>query len=313
MEDILATIPGRLKIGDTIGIVSPSNPVVEEIQEQYNQGVAFVEQLGFKLAFGKYTHSTAWGYAASPQEKAQDINHMFADAAVKAILCTQGGYSANACLPYLDWEIIRRNPKIILGISDITVLLNAIHTKTGLITFHGNDLIWGFGRNPTPYDINEFRACLMQGRIGKIPANGKRKSVRSGTATGRLLGGNLTCLLKLAGTPYWPDFNDAILAIEAIDVPPASLDHMFQQLKQMGIFNQIKGILTGTIDGLDNDPEALIHMEEVLLRITGEFSFPILKANDFGHNCPNTTLPIGGQIQFNADDCTITILEDVVQ
>jgi len=238
---------------------------------------------------------------------------MFADKSVKAIICSQGGATANACLPYLNWDIIRENPKIFLGISDITVLLNAIHHKTGLVTFHGNDVMWGFGKNPTTYDKQEFIARLMDAKIGKVNPSRERQTIRSGVAEGKLLGGNLHCLLKLAGTPYFPDFAEAILFVEAMGITPAGCDCLFQQLEQIGVFDQICGAIIGYIDGLQNDESALMQMEDVLLYVTAKYDLPILKANDFGHNCPNTVLSVGSKVRINADKQTIEILERCVQ
>jgi muramoyltetrapeptide carboxypeptidase len=144
----MVLIPAKLNKGDTIGIVSPSRPVFPELNEQFKRGVAFLEAHGFNVLVGEHIYSTTLGYAAAPLEKAEDLNRMFADESVRAIICSQGGTTANACLPYLDWDNMRAHPKIFLGMSDITVLLNAIHHKTGLVTFHGSDLMWGFGRNP---------------------------------------------------------------------------------------------------------------------------------------------------------------------
>ena len=305
-------IPKKLSKGDAIGIVSPSTPVTQELAAQFRQGVEFLEQLGFKVVVGEHAHSMTWGYTAAPQEKAADLNRMFADETIQAIICSQGGATANACLPYLDWENIRENPKVFLGISDITVLLNAIHQKTGLVTFHGNDVMWGFGRQPTQYDEQEFVARLMEGRIGEIPPSRGRRKIRSGMAAGKLLGGNLHCLLKLAGTPYFPDFTGAILFVEALGITPEGCDPLFQQLKQIGIFDQIGGAIIGYIDGLQNDAASLMQMEDVLLRVTAEYHFPILKTDDFGHNCPNTVLPVGGKVRIDTDRLTIEILEDYV-
>ena len=204
-------------------------------------------------------------------------------------------------------------PKVFLGISDITVLLNAISYKTGLITFHGNDVMWGFGRNPTLYDELEFRACFIAGRIGEIPASGERRTIRSGVGQGKLLGGNLNCLLKLAGTTYFPDFTGALLFLEALGITPEGCDYLFQQLKQIGVFDQIRGVLIGYIDGLQNDEQAVMQMEDVLLHVSAEDSFPILKADDFGHNCPDTVLPVGGEMRMDADRQTIEILEKCVK
>jgi muramoyltetrapeptide carboxypeptidase len=313
MENDPVLIPRKLSKGDAIGIVSPSTPVTPSLAGQCEAGVAFLESHGFRVVIGKHVHSTTLGYAASPREKAEDINQMFEDETIRAIICSQGGATANACLPYLNWDSIRKHPKVFLGISDIAVLLNAIHHKTGLITFHGNDLLWGFGRNPTTYDEQEFLACFINGRIGEIPPNRERRTIRPGIAEGRLLGGNLHCLLKLAGTPYFPDFAEAILFVEDIGIEPEGCDHLFQQLKQIGVFDQIRGVIIGYIDGLQNKENAVMQMEDVLLHVSAEYDFPVLKTDDFGHNCPNTVLPVGGRARIDADKGRIEILEECVQ
>lgn len=306
-------IPVRLTTGDKIGIVSPSTPVTEDLSEQFKKGIEFLESLGFTTVVGDHAYRKTLSYAASPQEKAADINRMFADQSIKAVFCSQGGATANACLPYLNWDVIKENPKIFLGMSDITVLLNAIHHKTGVVTFHGNDVMWGFGRNHTSYDRQEFIERLIDARIGEVNQSGTRESIRSGIAEGKLLGGNLPCLLKLAGTPYFPDFTKSIFFVEAIDITPEGCDHMFTQLKQMGVFDKVCGVLIGYIDGLQNDEKALIQMQDVLLNITAEYDFPILKVNDFGHNCPNTVLPVGTRVRINTDKQIVEILERCVQ
>ncbi len=229
----------KLSPGDIIGIVSPSTPVEQE-SRQLKNGIRFLISMGFGVVLSKNVFANSLGYAASPTEKAADLMEMFAKPAVKAIICSQGGDTANACLPYLDWQVIRDHPKIFLGISDITVLLNAIYAKTGLVTFHGNDVMWGFGRYPTDYDRQEFLERLVQGKIGRVNPAGPRSTIRSGRAEGRLLGGNLRCLLKLAGTPYFPDFNGAVLFVELLGFEPATCDYMFRQLQQMGVFDQIR-------------------------------------------------------------------------
>jgi muramoyltetrapeptide carboxypeptidase len=309
----MTLLPPKLNPGDTLGIVSPSTPVTKELDNQFRNGISFLEGLGFQVKTGRHVRSMSWGYTASPQEKAEDINGMFADDSVQAIICSQGGATANACLPYLDWELIRTHPKIFLGISDISVLLNAIHHKTGLVTFHGNDVMWGFGRTPSAYDRDEFLARLVDAKIGAIAPNRGQRTIRSGVAKGKLLGGNLHCLLKLAGTSYFPNFDESILFVEDIGITPEECDHAFQQLKQIGVFEQIQGAIIGYIDGLQNNPEAAAQMEDVLLRVTAEYDFPILKVDDFGHNCPNTTLPVGSKVKLAADECRIEIMEKCVQ
>lgn len=255
--------------------------------------------------------SNTLGYSATPEEKAEDINGMFKDPSIKAIVCSQGGATANACLPLLDWEAIRKNPKIFLGISDITVLLNVFYAKIGLITFHGNDVIWGFGSEPTPYDAHEFIERLINGRIGLINNNGERATIRGGVCEGKLLGGNLGCLLKLAGTPYLPDFKESILFLESYGFSPEESYCNFVQLEQMGVFDKVKGIIVGYIYDEYSDQRS-VQLEDVLERTTSKYQFPILKVNDFGHNCPNTIIPVGVKIKLNSDKKTIEIIEECV-
>lgn len=306
-----SVIPTALSRGDRIGVVSPSDPVSPE-DPAFGAGVDFLEGLGFQVVLGRHVHSNTLGYSASPSEKAEDLNRFFRDGSIGAILCSQGGDTANGCLPHLDWMAIRANPKILVGMSDISVLLNAIYTQTGLITFHGNDVKWGYGLQPAAYDVREFLGRLVEGEIGRVEANGERRTIREGVAEGRLLGGNLNCLLKLAGTPYFPDFTGAILFVEGLNPSPAGCDYRFRQLQQMGVFEGVRGVLVGYIDGMDDQPDT-VGMEDVLLNVTSEHRFPILKANDFGHNCPNTTLPVGAQVRLDAGRQEIEILEECVR
>ena len=302
----------RLKKGCRIGVISPSAPVTPE-DKQLHRGVELLEQMEFQVVLGKHVYSNTLGYSASPREKAEDINAMFVDESIHAIICSQGGHTANACLPYLDWQVIGRNPKVFLGMSDITLLLNAIYAITGLITFHGHDVMWGLGREPTSYDLQEFDQRLIQAKIGNVTANGKRKTVRGGVGEGILVGGNLGCLLKLAGTHYFPDVKGAILFLEGTGLTPEFCDFMFSQLKQIGVFDQMQAVIIGYIDGLDNDPKVTIKMEDVLLNVAGEYAFPILKINDFGHNCANTILPLGARIRLDADEQSIEILDNYLE
>lgn len=302
-------IPYKLKTSDKIGIVSPSSPITKDCMEQFNKGIKYLNDSGFEVAIAKNAFANTAGYSATPQEKAEDINNMFADKSIKAIICSQGGENANACLPYLDWETIKENPKIFLGISDITVLLNSIHAKTGLVTFHGNDVIWGFGTNPEPYDAQEFMDRLIHGKTGIINGNGVRATIRGGTATGKLIGGNIHCLLKLAGTTYLPEFENSILFLESFGFDPEDCDCAFNHLKQMGVFDKIKGVIVGYI--YDEFAEQRdVHMEDVLLNVSDGYEFPILKINDFGHNCPNTVIPIGVTARLDSTRKEIVILED---
>jgi len=306
-------IPAKLLPGDAIGVIAPSDPVTEDFEGRLNEGREVLESMGFKVKFGKHICSNSLGYAATPRQKADDLHTMFTDPEVKAVICAQGGDTANAPLHLLDWDLIRNNPKIFLGLSDITVLLNAIHHMTGLVTFHGGDLLWSFGNDLPQYDRDEFCRQLIRGEVGEIPPNSARESLRMGRAAGKLLGGNLRCLLKLAGTPYWPNFAGAIFFLEAYEISPKACHAAFSQLLQIGVFDQIDGAIVGYIDSMQREPTPPPHMEDILLEMTALYDFPILKINDFGHNCPNTILPVGAQAALDADQQTLTLLSPCVR
>jgi len=310
MNDVI--LPGKLQKGDTVGIVSPSNPVTEDLKPQFTEGVRFLKSLGLEVSVGRNALEVADYSAGTPEEKAEDINSMFADPELKAIICSQGGANANSCLPFLDWNTIRNNPKILLGISDITVLLNAVYHKTGLITFHGNDVMWGFGQEHTRYDEQEFINRLIKAETGKINKNSEYKTIREGKAEGRLIGGNIGSLMKAAGTEYFPNFNDKILFLEAYEISPANCDSIFHQMKQIGIFDQIEAAIIGYIYSMQTATQPITQMEDILLKTTKEHDFPILKINDFGHNCPNTVLPVGAKTRIDSTHKEIEILQECV-
>lgn len=303
-------IPERLKAGDCIGIISPSGAMEKERMGQFEHGRAFFEKHEFKVILAKNALSNSLGYSASPAEKAEDLNSMFKDNSIKAIICSQGGQNSNSILPLLDFKSIAKNPKIFLGISDITVLLNAIYSRTGLVTFHGNDLVWGFGRNPTAYDILEFDDRLVGGKTGLITKNSEWICVREGNAKGVLIGGSINCMNKLVGTKFAPDFKGKILFLESYGEGRTAdeLDGQIQRLKQSGAFEKIKGLWLGYYKSKDN-----FAIETVVQNSLKEFDFPILKCNDFGHNTPNTTIPIGVKAELDADKRTLEILEKCVK
>ena len=303
-------ISKRLHLGDTIGVISPSGAVAKKTMPQFNRGIDLLKKFGFKVKVGKNALSNTLKYSATPQEKADDLNSMFADSEVKAIICSQGGDNSNSILPLIDFNLIKNNPKIFLGISDITVLLNAIYHKTGLVTFHGNDLMWGFGTEHTDYDEQEFKDRLIGGKIGEVKHNSAWKCIREGIAEGILIGGNLNCLNKLVGTEYLPDFKSKILFLESFDqfVSPEMVEAELSRLKQMGVFDKIKGLWIGHYHH-----QSKILYEEIVMIVVKDYDFPIIKCDDFGHNTPNTTIPLGVKIRLDATNTKIVILSSCVK
>jgi muramoyltetrapeptide carboxypeptidase len=306
-------VPSKLKPGDTIGVVTPSAPISMSPSPdpfvELERGITMLKKLGFKVRLGEHALKEGFFTAGSSRERAEDINNMFADPKIKAIIPSHGGYNYNGCLPYLDWDVIRDNPKILMGFSGCTIFLLAMYARVGLVTFHGNMIIWHFGLNPSVYDRAEFLARLVEGRIGSINKNSVWRTIRGDTPVeGRLLGGHLGQLTRLAGTPYLPDFSKALLFLEQWGEEPAVTKMRLIHLQQMGLFEQIRGIIVGHIA---NDGE--YHLEKMLADITTDFGFPILKCEDFGHQCPNTVLPVGVQAKLDPVQASLEILEPCVR
>jgi muramoyltetrapeptide carboxypeptidase len=283
-----------------------------EPEQELEQGIKFLQDLGFKTVLADHALKEDGYSAGTAQERAADINSMFADQNVHAILSSHGGSTVNSCLPFLDWQVIRENPKILMGFSDLTVLLLAVQTMTGLVTFHGNMVMWHFGMNPTGYDRGEFLDRLVHARKGAVRKNSAWKTIRgTGKVEGRLLGGHIGQLSLLLGTPYWPDFEESILFLEFPGYDPAALDARFQQYKQIGIFEKVRGVVIGHI--LEAPPEKAHLAENILAKVTEDDDFPILKTDDFGHQCPNTVLPVGVRASLDADTAELEILETCVR
>ncbi|MBF0464483.1 MAG: LD-carboxypeptidase [Nitrospirae bacterium] len=303
----LSLLPKRLSPGDKIGVVCPSNEIAGQKQtEELRRGIKFFENLGFKVERGKNLCS------ANPQDRANDINEFFLNPDIKAIFSAQGGDTSERVLKFIDWSAVSENPKIFMGLSDVTVFLNAIYTKTSLIPFHGGDVRYHYGKNPTEYDKTEFTDRLINGCTGKINPSGDRKTIRGGKGSGNLLGGNLRCLLKLVDTPFWPDFTGAILMLEALTMDELRCVEYLKILRQKGVFDKISGVIVGFVYSMEIEKPDAPQMEDILLMETRDYNFPILKVRDFGHGCPNTVLPIGAQIELNADNLTYKIVSNVI-
>ncbi|MCG6551687.1 MAG: LD-carboxypeptidase [Candidatus Magnetominusculus sp. LBB02] len=308
-------LPQRLRHGDTIGLVSPSDPVTGKLHlDELEKGIHFLNNMGFNVELGKNVRSS------EPWARAADINDFFVNKKISAIVSTQGGNSAELLLPYIRWDDIAANPKIFVGLSDATVTLNAIAKKTSMAVFHGSDVRYCFGKypmkevpSPENYGRQEFLDRLVGGKIGEVRKARPRKTVRGGKAEGRLIGGNLRCLLKIIKTDFCPDFQDAILILEALRITEDQCAAYFSELKSHGVFNQIKGVVVGFVYSMQVEFPDEPQMEDILCEFTDMYGFPILKANDFGHNTPNTVLPLGARVGMDADSKKFTILEPCVK
>lgn len=304
-------IPNRLKKGDKIGIISPSNYIAESKLEDINQSILLMEASGYEITFAKNVFSNTLGYSNTAKEKAQDIHQMFQDTSVKAILCGIGGENASNCFEYLDFDLIKRNPKIICGFSDNISLLNMIYEKTGLVTFHG-PTFRSLTSWETQYAYQQIIETFEKQRrqIGEV--EDEYMVIREGQAEGELVGGNVSVFSKLVAGKFCMNLENKILFLEELgaETSPRMLSNYLYYMKQNEVFHQIKGIWIGNYE----HPSG-VTIERVLQDVLeGEYSFPIIKSNNFGHTEKKAIIPIGARAQINTKEkVKIQLLEDIVK
>ncbi len=320
--------PKKLNKGDIVMIVSPSNEVPEKLMGQFNNGVKFLEGLGLKVKIGKNALGKHFYSSGTIKERLEDIHKAFADKNVKAIIMSTGGKTANNLLDGLDFDLIKKNPKIFSGISDGTTLLNPIFSKTGLVTYHGPDLVFGFGLPMSPLFKENLIEIWFKGKIKKLDPNPNWRGldelnknieykfwqcVRKGKASGRLIGGNTSCLVTLDGTDYRPNYKNSILFLEAFLPDIKELDRVFTHFRQAKVFDEINGLILGHFYGSHlEDKKQDREVQDLILEITRNYSFPILEIGEIGHNVENYIMPIGCNITIDADKKTILINENTV-
>jgi len=310
--------PPRLKEGDAVGLVMPSfaqwDPVPLDIL------LETLQVLGLKARVGKHVYDRRGYFAGRDEDRAADLNAMFADPEVKAVHCVRGGWGAARLLPLLDWNTISRNPKILVGYSDITALLLACHAKTGLVTFHGpvGASTWN------AFNVDWMKRVLWNAEAATfanakeasdtlVPVKNRTRVITPGKARGRLLGGNLTVFTTIIGSGYLPDFKDCILFLEDVEEAPYSLDRMFTQLKLAGILDQAKGVVWGTCDKCaPGEGFGSLTIPDVLDDHVKALGVPAYSGAMIGHVDRQFTLPLGVQVELDADAGTITMLESAV-
>lgn len=304
-------LPERLRRGDIIGVVAPSNPVIDENIEEVKKAKEIVENDGFKVLFSKNLFSNTNQYTATAKEKAEDINDMFRNKDVKMIWCAKGGNNSNSVFEYLDFELIKQNPKIICGYSDITSLTNIIHEKTGLVTFSATNFKT-IATDETDYSykevINRFVNCSLE--FGKEKSG--YKTIREGIVEGELVGGNLSLTTQLVSGKYKINFKDKILFIEELgfESSPVLVSNNLYYMKQNGVFDKIKGLWIGNYEHESN-----IELEKIVLYVIGDdYNFPIIKSNNFGHIETKTVIPIGTKARIDTTkEVKIELLEKCVK
>lgn len=314
-------IPDRLNYGDTIGIVAPASAPPDP--SNIDRSVAALERLGFKPRLAPNVRRR-WGFlAGSDRDRAADLMKMFADRRVKAIICVRGGYGASRILPLLDYRVIRANPKIFVGYSDITSLHCALLVKASLVSFHGPMLNSDFVKKDMPnFTLQGFLRTLMRPSAPGSICHGYRKKtvtiLRRGVASGPLVGGNITLLCAALATPWQPPFKNAILFFEDLDEVPYRFDRMLTQLLNAGLLQQVAGIAIGINAGC-KDPKARYSreyrqsLEDVFRERLLPLKVPIVAGLPFGHIPLNATLPVGVRVTLDAIKGDLLVTQPAVQ
>lgn len=294
-------IPTKLKKGDTIGVIAPSNYIEKDDLEYINASIALMEASGFKVKFGKYVFEDTLGYGTSPEKRAADINWAFKDDEVKAIMCVKGGEDSNTTLDYIDYEMIKKHPKIICGFSDNTSILNAIHEKTGLVTYHG-PTFKSLTSWETGYAYKQFIKTFAENTESLIMGEPEDEytTIQEGQATGELVGGNLSLFTKLVCGKYAVNLQDKILFLEELgfEAAPEMVNSNIYYLKQNGVFDRIAGLWIGNYEH-----PSKVSIEKIIKNAIGdEYKFPIIKSDNFGHIDKKIIIPIGTKAEINTNE-----------
>jgi muramoyltetrapeptide carboxypeptidase len=325
----------RLKVGDSIGIFSPSSPITYLCPKRFESAKKYLQNKGFKLIEGNLTGKYDYYRSGSIKERAAELNDLIRNPEIKCIMSTTGGMNSNSILPYIDYDEFRRNPKIIIGYSDVTAILLAIYAQTGISTYYGPALVASFGELPPFVDstYKYFQEVIMD--KSKIPyvfetpkywtderinwetqdrSKEKRENkwitVYEGTTRGRVIGGNLNTIQGIWGSKYMPEIKDGdILFIEDCLKDSATLERSFSFLKVNGVLDRISGIILGKHELFDHLKTGKKPFE-ILLEVLGDKKLPFITDFDCCHTHPMMTMPIGCAIELDATNKKVTIIED---
>lgn len=314
-----AAMPGilapRLKPGMNIGLIAPASNAFEDSDLYFAMDI--VQSLGFRVTPAPNLFKRHGYLAGTDQERAHDLNLMFKDPSIDAIFCARGGYGASRILPLINYRQISQSPKVLLGYSDITALHLAINTMTGLITFHGPIATQQF----SDYTYRSFRRLLLDAEAKPLvaeppifetqPGRAERRNrlltLNNGKTQGRLIGGSLTLLTHLLGTPYAPNFRDAILFLEDVNEAPYRIDRMLTALYLAGVFDQINGLVFGKFTKAGVSGPSL-SLGQILRERTADLNIPVISGMMIGHIEDQATLPIGALAELDANAQTLRII-----
>jgi len=308
--------PKRLKRGDVIGIISPASSVEDETL--IKNGLRYVEGLGYRVELGKNVGKVKGYLAGTDEERVEDIHQMFSDKNIRAIFCLRGGYGAFRLLDKINYQIIKKNPKIFVGFSEITSLQVAFLTKANLVTFSGPMIVSHFSNEINNFtEENFWRLLTSKSKPKKMALSEEQinSNVKCSKASGRIIGGNLAVFSAMIGSGYLPPLKNHILLLEEISEPPYKIDRMLNQLRSHKVFKKLNGIILGNfIDCEETDKQkSSLTLEEVLDDYFSELKIPVIRSFPYGHSKDILTLPIGISVSLNIKKKRIEFLENTVR
>ena len=311
--------PPALKRGDLIGLFNPSGFADDALIQR---ATVNLEKLGFRVLHGTHLRASRGNTAGTIGQRLTDFHHLIRHREVRALWAARGGSGTAQLLPYIDYGLVARNPKVVIGYSDLTSLLLALYAKSGLVTFHGPVASSGF----TPFTVSQIEAVLIEGSASHVMSTADEHAKRAvnephfvqrvlngGSAEGTLLGGNLSVLTSMVGTPYLPDTRNALLFLEEISEAPYRIDRMLTQLEQSGMLSKVRGAMLGVF--VKCEPAAGEESLGLSQALTDHFSarpIPSAYGLSFGHIASQWLLPIGVRARFDADARTVRLLESAV-
>jgi len=311
--------PQALVKGDTIGLITPGSYIDDD---GLKKAINNIENLGFKVKLSENIRKKRGYTAGTKQERINDLHNMFSDPEIKGIWAARGGYGSTGLLPLINFDIIKNNPKVFIGFSDITALHLAIFKKTGLVTFHGPVASSNFTSYTKKYIERMITSADIPPKIIPSAENDKisldneffkLKTHNSGVAEGRLIGGNLSLMASLVGTEWEMDFDNKLLFIEDIGEAPYRIDRMLIQLDQNRNLNRANGLIFGVFEDSNKPKDELsLTLEETFIDNTIDVDIPSAYGFSFGHIDNQFTLPYGIMAKMNAENRTIEFLESAV-
>ncbi|HYF03010.1 MAG TPA: LD-carboxypeptidase [Patescibacteria group bacterium] len=303
-----------LRKNATIGIISTSSP--QRDPTRLERGITYLESLGYRVELSKHALKSTAGYlAGTDEERLEDIHGMFADKRIDAIFCARGGYGSPRMLLKLDYELIRKKPKIFAGFSDVTALQCAIFKHTGLITFSGAMPSVDMADSFHPESEESFWRILTNPEpLGEVKQSEPIEVFKKGHAAGRLFCGNLTMFSMLCGTPFLPDFKNAVLLSEDIGEEPYRIDRILSQFENCGFFKELSGLAFGRFTQENLRPTTVPQrtMEEVLKEFTERAGLPTIANVLYGHQAKKLTLPFGAMCEMDAEKGVLKIGESAL-